>query len=227
MAAFRRFFAVLLAVLFGFSLGVLASPAFGDRIAQVVREDLRQALAEGVRDGLAQGVAQLGERAGWSSLATSVLGALPEGEGNADPASRPEGEAREVFSSVPADAAALFAALERSMTPKEREDFLRWAQAKLTPDVLDALVKLWADRSAFARTVELTSLIRGNFTGEDVLYLFDLLGRLEVGEKEGEKEKGAEKPEKPSSRPPQGAGAVPSPAKDGTSSSPGSAPPAR
>ncbi|RKQ84679.1 hypothetical protein [Brockia lithotrophica] len=221
MAAFRRFFAVFLALVFGFSLGVLASPAFGDRIAQAVRDDLGRALAEGVRDGLAQGIAQWGEASGRNGLAASVLGALPEGKGGEGAAprteeqvSRPEGEAKEVLSPVPAEAASLFTALERSMTPKEREDFLRWAQAKLTPDVLDALVGLWADRSAFVRTVELTSRIRGSFTGEDVLYLFDLLGRLEARDLE-------------KSTPGSPQGTAPSPAKKSAPSSPGFAPSAR
>jgi len=173
LAVFRRLFIVVLAALFGFSVGVFASPAFSDRITQVIQEDFRQALANGIRDGLAEGVSQLGEHVAWGEFPVSRK---PFTEGTS------EGASQEVLSPVSADAAAFFTALERSMTPKEREEFLRWAQAKLTPELLDVLVKLWTDRDTFARMVELTSRFRGTLAGEDILYLFDLLGRLEAKE---------------------------------------------
>ncbi|QZA32684.1 hypothetical protein [Hydrogenibacillus sp. N12] len=122
--------------------------------------------------------------AGETRAAIDGVERRPSGAKNAGAATgggKPQGGSDAVEVSAPAvpsdELVRAIDVLEATMTPKEKAEFLRWAQARLTPADVRRLAEVFGRGLTLETLGEAYTAVREKLSPEDLAYLFSLLER--------------------------------------------------
>lgn len=174
--------------------GTSGNNVFWQIIPDSAKEKMYDAIRDGVREALISyvgtlpsgthldlGVHPMAERTDASSDRLPVDRHEPQGIPDSQTASAPDDVFHHGFA-TPTSLITLLEKVSQTMTAKEKETFLAWAETHLTPDDLTVLNDLLGQGLTADSLAKVYQTMQGRWKDEDFAYIFSLLMRYEAAQ---------------------------------------------